>query len=309
MKKFTAVFLAAVLLICTATGCGQTGKKRIVFPEDELLADYRSGNDEKMQVITDSDGVMAVHFFRGSTQIYGEIYVPEGKGPFPAVLVSGGFATPYYGYGGMAEWFAQNGIIGVVYDPSDMGNMGADPDDFLNWSPLTEVSDIECILEALSTLKIVDTDNIFLWGHSMGGFASAYVGFRNPDLIKGLILIEPALYLNDEAKEAFPDISEIPDVVPGSPDFGRAYYRDLCSFDIYDYMPDYGGEVALFAGTVSPSIGTDEPEYLTRAAELLPSGNLIKVIGANHYFAGEPMSKVAAYTVYFVNELSEGEQK
>ena len=50
-------------------------------------------------------------------------------------------------------------------------------------------------------------------------------------------------------------------------------------------------------------------ENMTRAAELLPSGNLIRVLDADHYFAGEPMSKVAAYTVFFVNEITKDEKK
>ena len=307
MKKIIALILTAALLISALCGCGGSGKKGITFPEDELLAPYRSGKDKEMQTITDSENVRSVHFYRGETQIYGDIYVPDGDGP--VVLISGGFATPHYGYGGMAEWFAQNGIVGVVYDPSDMGGMGINDDDFINWSPLTEAADIEAIITAISKLSFVDNDKIFLWGHSMGGFASAYVGFRNPDLIRGLILIEPAFYLNVEAKELFPEGSEIPDVVEGSPDFGRAYYSDLRSFDIYDFMPGYGREVVIFAGTMSPSIGVDEPECLTRAAELLPSGNMIRVLNADHYFAGEPMSKVAAYTVFFVNEISKDIEK
>ena len=306
MKRITAAVLIMVLALFACCGCG---KSSLTFPEDELLSPYRSGKDKEMQVIVETDDAVSVHFFRGETQIYGEIYIPEGKGPFPAVIISGGFATPYYGYIDMGRWLAQNGIVGVVYDPSDMGSMGADPDDFLEWSPLIEAADIESITEAVSGLRYVDDDKIFLWGHSMGGFASAYVGTRNPGLIRGMILIEPAFYLNDEAKEKFPDISSIPEVVPGSPSFGKAYYRDLCSFDIYDRMQDYEGAAVILAGTVSPSMGTDEPEYLTRAAELMPSCVFLSVSGADHYFNGEPMAKVAAYTVYFVNETVKGQDE
>ena len=307
MKKIIAILLAGLMLI-TAVGCGSSNKNVIVFKEDELLADYRSVPDKKMQVIIDTEQAKSVNFYRGETQVYGEIYIPEGEGPFPVVLISGGFATSHYGYVSLAQWFAQNGIVGVVYDPSDMGEMGAKPDDFIGWSPLTEVSDAESIISALSELSYVDSDNIFLWGHSMGGFVSGYVAFKNPGVIRGLILVEPAFYLNKEAKELFPDIDSIPDSVPGDPVFGRAYYKDLCSFDIYDYMPDYKGDVVILAGTMSPSIGVDEPECLTRADELLPNSRIISILDADHYFQGKPMSKVAAYTVYFVNEIVSGGQ-
>ena len=305
MKRITAAVLITVLTLFTCCACGTS--KSIVFYDDELLSPYRTGKDKEMQVIMETDGVEYVHFFRGETQIYGEIYIPEGDGPFPVVLISGGFATPSYAYTGLAQWLAENGIVGVVYDPSDMGSMGASPDDFLEWSPLIQAADVESIIEALSKLSFVDNSNVFLWGHSMGGFVSAYVGTRNPGIIRGMILIEPALYLNDEAKEMFPDISAIPETIPGS-SFGKAYYRDLCSFDIYDAMPDYEGYAVILAGTVSPSIGTDDPEYLTRAMELMPLCSLYGVIDADHYFNGEPMTKVAAYTVYFVGETKNNKE-
>ena len=301
MKKIISILITAAILFCLFSSCGRQ-KGKIIFPEDELLAGYRSEKDLEMEMIRDAGRIKAVHFHRGDTEVYGEIYLPEGDGPFPVIVISGGFATSHYAYQGMASMYSENGIIGVVYDPSDMGDMGADPYDFIEWSVLKEAADIESIISALSKLPYVDDDNIFLWGHSMGGFASAYVGFRNPDLIKGMILVEPAFYLNEDAKEQFPDIDKIPEIVPGDRIFGRSFYKDLCSFDIYEYMPDYDRNILLFAGTLSPSIGADMPELIERAEKSLPSCKTIYQKGADHYFNGMPMLFVIDYSIDFVED-------
>ena len=304
-KKATAIILTAALLLGACCGCSSKdikGSDTIVFPKDELLSSYRSESDPEAQEIKGTDRAKAFHFYRGETEIYGELYKPEGDGPFPVIVISGGFATTHDSYRSMAQYYADNGFIGVVYDPSDMGEYGQKIDDFIHWSPLTEAADIESIVSALSKLPFVDDDNVFLWGHSMGGFASGYVGFKNPDLIRGLILVEPAFYLNEEAKEMFPDTSAIPAVVEGDPYFGKNYYEDLCSFDIYEYMPKYDHKVVIFGGMESPSIGTDEPEIITKAGEKLPSCKIVYVYGADHYFSGIYMNKVIKDTVDIVKE-------
>ena len=307
MKKLISLLLIVSLIPGIMCGCGKEKEieESIEFPEDELLSEYRNAADLPMETVQDAGRAVAVYFYRGETKFYGEIYIPEGEGPFPVVIIAGGFATSHYGYQGMAQMFAESGIVGVVFDPSDTGYMGAMIDDYLNWSPLKEAADIESIVSAMSKLSYVDDSNIFLWGHSMGGFASGYVGFKNPGLIKGMVLVEPAFYLNEEAKEQFPDTDDIPEIVEGDIYFGRIYFEDLCSFDIYDLMAAYDRNVAVYAGTESPSVGADMPELLTRAEELLPSCK-ITYVNTDHFFNGMPMTRVIMGTVSFVkNNMSE----
>ncbi len=306
MKKYIALSLIIILALGAFCSCGKEKEDCISFPEDELLSEYRNTADLPMEIIQDAGRAAAVYFYRGETKIYGEIYIPEGEGPFPVVIIAGGFATSHYGYQGMAQMYADNGIVGVVFDPSDTGYMGARMDDYLNWSPLKEAADIESIITALSKLSYVDDGKVFLWGHSMGGFASGYVGFKNPGLIKGMILVEPAFYLNEEAKEQFPDMEAIPETVPGDTYFGRIYYRDLCSFDIFDLMADCDVNVLIYAGMESPSIGADMPELFTRAEDLLSSCKLNRIKGADHYFSGIAMTRVIMGTISFIqNNISE----
>ena len=127
MKKLISLLLIVSLIPGIMCSCGKEKEieESIEFPEDELLSEYRNAADLPMETVQDAGRAVAVYFYRGETKIYGEIYIPEGEGPFPVVIIAGGFATSHYGYQGMAQMFAENGIVGVVFDPSDTGYMGA----------------------------------------------------------------------------------------------------------------------------------------------------------------------------------------
>ena len=257
MKKLIAVVMASLMLAATCCGCTQ--KKDIVFPEDELLTEYTSCADKDMTVVSETDRIKKVNFYRGEEEIYTEIFVPEGDKTYPVVVITVGLETPHFDCQAMAQTLSDNNIIGVIYDPSDSENRTA----------LSTAADIESVVEGVAKLSYVDTDNIFLWGYDIGGISTAYVGFRNPDLIRGVILAEPSLQLNKE---------------------------------IYDYMPDYNRNVIILEGNSIPSIGRNNPEAYARADELLPSCDLIQIPGATHTFEGSEFNSVVSHTIDFVNE-------
>ena len=257
MKKSIAALMA--LLLLTSALCGCSKKKEIIFPEDELLAEYTSAADKSMEIISETDRIKKVDIYRGEEDIYTEIYVPEGDRTYPVVVISVGTDTPLFDCQAMAQTLSDNNIIGVIYDPSD------DEDG----TALSTAADIESVVEGVAKLACVDTDNIFLWGYDIGGISTAYVGFRNPDIIRGVILAEPSLQLNE---------------------------------DVYDYMPDYDRNVIILEGNSRPSIGRDYPEVYERADYLLPSCKLIQIPGATHTFEGSEFNSVVTHTIDFVNE-------
>jgi len=252
MKKLIAISTAAMLLAAECCGCSKN--EIIVFPEDELLSRYTSEADKAMTVIDETDRIKAVNFYRGEEEIYTEIYVPEGDGTFPVVVIAD--TSTDREYKDMAQTLSDSGITAVICE--------CDCEDTLECS-----ADIESVVEGLSKLSYIDTENIFLWGYDIGGVSTAYVGLKNPELIKGTILAEPDL---------------------------------LGGFDVYDYMPECNSKVLILAGNSKPSIGRDTPEAYERAQELLPSCEIIKVPGATHDFDNSTFDNVVRYTVLFVQE-------
>lgn len=206
MKKLIATAMATLFL--TAGCCGCTKKEEIVFPEDELLSEYTSKADKEMSVISETDRVKYVNFYRGEEEIYTQIFVPEGDGPFPVVVIAD--TTSDRDYRGMAETLSDSGITAVIFD--------RDCTDTLECS-----ADIESVVEGLSKLSYIDTSNVFLWGYDKGGVSSAYVGLNNPDLIKGIILAEPDLTGDFDIYDYMPDYSRNVLILAGNskPSIGR----------------------------------------------------------------------------------------
>lgn len=98
------------------------------------------------------------------------IYIPKGKGPFPAVLMlhaSGGVEKVYY------EWatkLKQNGY--VIYIIDSFTPRGYKDRKSIGWDKATaaQLSDIAPAYHYLSTLPNVDASRIGLLGFSMGGY-------------------------------------------------------------------------------------------------------------------------------------------
>lgn len=300
MKKLKFIALIIIFGIMGLAGCNKPDRKEIVFPKDELLTEYVSATNKDMEIVEEGEDFKTAFFYRGDSKIYSQIYVPDGKGPFPVVVISGGMGVSLTSNHLLANELSANGIVAISYDPYGAVNQSQSDGQFTDFSVLTQASDIEAIISAISKEDYIDTNKIFLWGHSFGGMSSAYVGLKNPDLIKGMILVEPSFQMNAQAHELYPNYEDIPDIITSPFYCGGPFYRDPWRFDIYELMPDYNGKVLLYAGTNTNSIGGSMPELVTKADKLLPSCDLIFVEGADHSFAGSAINQVTKETIEFV---------
>lgn len=155
----------------------------------------------------------------------------------------------------------------------------------------------------------IDRENIFLLGGSQGGFVASYVAAKRPQDIRGLIALYPAYVLQDNAKSRTPDPDNIPETMDlMGTTIGRIYNVDAMSFDIFDVIKDYTGNVLIIHGTkdnIAPI------SYSERAVEVFPSAELIKIEGAGHGFYGREERESAEMAVDFVksNILLQGEGK
>ncbi len=245
--------------------------------------------------------------YRDGMKIGGKLYIPEGEGPFPAVIMSSGLQIPYTYLEDHAKMLADNGIIGVVFDFIGAHNLGPSDGTYLDKTVLTEVADLNVVFDAISALPETDSDNCFLWGHSFGGIVATYVAAQRPDEVAGLVAVEPAYYMHDQYQELFPEGTEIPIIVNEPLVVSRQFVEDLISFNIYDRMQDFDKEVRIFMGMVDED-GEVESQlsYYGRALEIFPSAQMITVEEADHYFQGEPGKEMMEKTIQFVKEHSTG---
>ncbi|MBQ6504256.1 MAG: alpha/beta fold hydrolase [Flexilinea sp.] len=240
-------------------------------------------------------------FSRAGMRIYGELYLPEGEGPFALVILSHGFGGNHTNLTAYAELFADNGIAAYVYDFIGGGYDIRSDGSMTKMSVLTEAADLNSVIDGLRASSEIDPDKIFLVGASQGGFVSTYVAGTRPDDIAGLIALYPAYVLQDDARSQTPDPENIPETfsIMGIT-VGRIYSADALSFDIYEVMKNYPGKVQIQHGT-SDSISPIS--YSERAVTVFPDAELITYQGAGHGFRGNTESQSAGAALDFVQSI------
>jgi pimeloyl-ACP methyl ester carboxylesterase len=115
---------------------------------------------------------------------------PEGDGPFPAMMLlqglscfsvdAGGQDLAYYG--GITHELARRGFLTLRVEKSGMGDSTGTPCSEIDFE--TEGTGYVAALEQLVARDDVDRDNLFLFGHSMGGLFAPWVANRVP--VKGI---------------------------------------------------------------------------------------------------------------------------
>ena len=122
-------------------------------------------------------------------------------------------------------------------------------------SVLTEVKDLEAVIEYVRTLPYVDKDRIFLMGCSQGGLVSALVAAKNKYLIEKLCLFYPALSIPDDARAgkmilAKYDPKNVPNILRCGPmKLGRCYPMDVMNMNVFEEISSYNGKVCIVHGT------------------------------------------------------------
>ena len=238
-------------------------------------------------------------FERNGKKIYGELYLPAGEGPFPAVIMAHGFGGQCAHNRPSAEFFSQNGIAAYIFDFIGGGNDIQSDGKTTEMSVLTEAADMAVVLEGLTAMEQIDSQNIFLAGQSQGGFVASYVAGTQPEKVRGLVAIFPAYVLQDDAKKRMegreiPETEEIMGLL-----LGRVYAEDAMSFDIYDVIKNYPGPALLIHGTADQLVPI---EYSRRAAEVFPSAELVEIEGAGHGFPGADEERAIRLSLDFVKK-------
>lgn len=152
---------------------------------------------------------------------------------------------------------------------------------------LTEAEDLNAIMDHF---KGDDRfTQIFLWGASQGGFVSSYVAARRPVDVAALMLEFPAFVLQDDAKGranpggSFPETESVMGIT-----IGHRYGEDAVSFDIYDVIGNYKGDVLILH---LDRDGIVPLRYSQRAAEVYESAELVVMQGQNYGFIGKTRSE------------------
>jgi esterase len=127
---------------------------------------------------------------------YPMAYVEQGSG-VPVVLVHGT-------NGDYRSWVHQMEPLGAKYRAISVSLRHYYPEP---WDGTGEFSARQHVEDVIAFIEKLNAGRVFLIGHSRGGHVSTHVALRRPDLLRGLVLVEPGL--------------PPPALLPGSPDGER----------------------------------------------------------------------------------------
>ncbi len=232
-------------------------------------------------------------------RVGGRLYHPEGEGPFPTIVFVPGMGMNYYLYAELFENLNSEGIAVAALDCRGNAPTSSVSDGkFIEMTVSSCKTDIKTVTDFISAYQMVDSENLFLMGHSLGGFNGALVAAENPDLFKGMIGYDPAYQMPDESRKLF---SEEPETyIFDGAEIGEPFAKELMAIDLTESIKSYDGNTIILTGT-GEAIYSLAPEIMDAAAEALPNGELIVVEGADHFF-NEHLKELVQYTVDFVKE-------
>lgn len=315
MARFVArrtLLVATALLAAGLVGCGGMGAS----PDDEEpgagIGGQEAGReqlepqlDPSVDVGEPGDyNVRELCFERDGLRIYGELYEPtdvtvEAAGT-SLVVISHGFCSSYRATARDAERLAAAGVRCYVYDFCGGSPDSASEGDFLDMSVLTEVSDLEAVMDGLLDQGLIGDRGLFLMGESQGGLVSALVAARRPGDVAGLVLVYPALSIPDDARERFSSVDEIPETVEGlfGVTVGRRYYADILDLDPFAEIGAYAGPALIVHGDADAVVPV---AYSERAADVYDDAELRVIEGAGHGFTDDELDDVCSWALELVS--------
>lgn len=237
-------------------------------------------------------------FNRDDLKIFGKLLTPKEKGRFPLVIICHGFGGNLNSTYDHAVNMANAGFVSYIFDFIGGGPQIQSDGTMLDMTVLTEVKDLRVVLDGLKKLDMVDPDNVFLLGESQGGFVCSYFAAIYPDEIRGLIPFYPAYVIQDDAKKRIEEYGTDREWIEVmGQKISVRYGIDATSFDLYDMLPNYTGNVLIIHGTSDSIVPLS---YSERAVEAFPSAELITIEGADHGYSGDDRKFAVGKTIEFI---------
>lgn len=211
---------------------------------------------------------------RDGLSIRGTEYRPGGE-DLPIAIVCHGFMAWQDTVRHYAIMLAEMGYAAYCFDFNGGSVMRSKSDGkTTDMSVLTEVKDLEAVIDHLRTLPYVNKNHIFLMGCSQGGFVSALVAAKNKYPVEKLCLFYPALCIPDDIRAGHMmstkfDPNNVPETVRCGPmKVGKCYATDVMDMDAFEEIKAYTGKVCIVHGTADKIVNI---AYAKRAAEVYRS--------------------------------------
>ena len=208
---------------------------------------------------------------RDNLTIRGTEYRPKGN-CLPIAVVCHGFMAFQDTVRQYAVALAEMGYVSYCFDfCGGCVVKGKSDGRTTEMSVLTEVKDLEAVIQYARGREYSNSEEILLMGCSQGGFVSAIAASKLNGIISKLVMFYPALCIPDDARAgkmmfAKFDPGNIPDIIRCGPmKLGKCYVRDVIGMDPYQEIQDFSGDILIVHGTKDKIVNM---EYSKRAYEM-----------------------------------------
>ena len=233
-------------------------------------------------------------------QIRGIYYIPQNKEKYPIVIFSHGFGGVGVDFERYAVLMAENGIAAITYDFCGGSSRSKSSGKTSEMSVLTEKEDLCAVIDEVRTWEEVEEENLFLFGESQGGLVTALTIDEREDQIRAVMLIYPALCIEDDWAKTYPNLEEVPDEFDfWGTNLGKCYVEALRGFDTYSHIGKYAKKVFMMHGDKDPIVNIS---YSERLVKMYPDAVLEVFPGEGHGFSEEGSLRAREMCVEFVQK-------
>ncbi|MCD7782053.1 MAG: alpha/beta fold hydrolase [Methanosphaera sp.] len=196
------------------------------------------------------------------------------------LIFSHGFCVNHTYFEEYAKYLSKHGYCCITFDFRGGGEDNLSSRNLYNTSVLTEIEDLNTIIDYALSLDYIDQDNIYLVGHSQGGFVSSIVAANRSNTIKSLFLLAPAFLIPEEMnqKEAPPE-GVLADNIAGV--VSRKYVLDARTIDVYEEISKYKKNIYLFHGLKDRAV---DITYIYKAIDVCSNTKLYTLENQTHNF-------------------------
>ncbi len=217
-------------------------------------------------------------------KIFGLLYKPDNIMNAPTIIICHGFTGTYRDNIDYAEHFVSQGYVVYIFDFRGGSIESKSDGKMTDMSVMTEVKDLNEVVNNIRSLKFVQPNRITLIGKSQGGVVSAIFAARNPNLINKLVLIYPAFVIHDDAHKLFKSLDEVPEtykVFDESSTVGKRYAQDIWNYDVYKEIGKFDKPVLIIHGSKDKIVPIF---YSEKASKIYPNVTFKIIRGAGHGF-------------------------
>ena len=223
-----------------------------------------------------------ITFFRDDNAVKGILTLPETSvgGPYKTVVMRGELGSSYSEYTDIADSLKENGyavlFVKNTHESEIIRRSGGSGVKTVADVYFEQVLDHFAVIDEMRYIPEIDMDNIYLWGHDIGGIISLYTGLERQSEIKGMVIVQP--YLNENQTLKF---SEDPELM----------------VRLYDILPDCAVPTVIM-----------EPENASlsaskKATESMPDGRIVLFEGSLSKFDRFTFNNINLKTVSALKDM------